>query len=69
MSINIFCERQNAKVEPLFDARLQVVPSGQKNSRPLAPPGFIIRAAADFSGFDVQIFYNLGSYDSPESPL
>ena len=40
-----------------------------KNSRPVAPPGFMLHAAADFSGLDVQIFYNLGSYDSPESPL
>ena len=40
-----------------------------KNSRPVAPPGFILHAAADSSGLDVQIFYNLGSYDSPESPL
>ena len=40
-----------------------------KNSRPVAPPGFMLHAAADFSGLDVQIFYNLDSYDSPESPL
>ena len=40
-----------------------------KNSRPVVPHGFMLRAAADFSGLDVQIFYNLGSYDSPESPL
>ena len=40
-----------------------------KNSRPVAPPGFMLHAAADFSGLDVEIFYNLGSYDSPESPL
>ena len=37
-----------------------------KNCRPVVPPGFMLRAAADFSGLDVQIFYNLGSYDSPE---
>ena len=37
----------------------------QKNSRPV----IMLRAAADFSGLDVQIFYNLGSYESPESPL
>ena len=40
-----------------------------KNSRPVAPPGFMLRAAAEFSGLDVQILYNLGSYESPESPL
>ena len=40
-----------------------------KNSRPVVPHGFMLRAAADFSGLDVQIFYNLGSYDSPVSPL
>ena len=40
-----------------------------KNSRLMAPPGFMLRDTADFSGLDVQIFYNLGSYDSPESPL
>ena len=31
--------------------------------------GFILRDTADFSGLDQQIFYNLGSYESPESPL
>ena len=40
-----------------------------KNSRLVAPPGFMLHEAADFSALDVPIFYNLGSYDSPESPL
>ena len=40
-----------------------------KNSRLVAPPGFMLRDTADFSGLDVQIFYDFGSYDSPESPL
>ena len=40
-----------------------------KNSRPVAPPGFTLYVAADFSGLDVQTFYNLGLYNSPESPL
>ena len=31
--------------------------------------GFILREAADLSGQDQQIIYNLGSYESPESPL
>ena len=40
-----------------------------KNSHMVAPPGFMLYEAADFSALDVPIFYNLGSYDSPESPL
>ena len=40
-----------------------------KNSRLVAPPGFILRDTADSSGPDQWILHNLGSYESPESPL
>ena len=39
------------------------------NSCLVAPPGFMLCEAADFSGLDVPIFYyDLDSYDRPESP-
>ena len=40
-----------------------------KNSRLVVPPGFILRDTADSSGPDQWILHNLGSYESPESPL